>query len=236
MKKLKILGFIPAKGSSRGLKNKNMLTFSNKPLIFHSIELCKKIKNVTPFVSTDSNKILKFAKKNKINFDYIRPKKLSNSKSNVVDAILHSLKWFEKKNLVFDLILLLQPTSPLRDLKTVNKALRLFQRKKLSSLISVTKVKEHPYDCVEVLNKNWKFLKKNPNKNLNRQGYKKNFYFVDGSFYITSTNFLKKNKKLTIENKTQIYITQSNVNNDIDNFEDFKITETLFKLKKKNLK
>ena len=69
-----------------------MLTFSNKPLIFHSIELCKKIKNVTPFVSTDSNKILKFAKKNKINFDYIRPKKLSNSKSNVVDAILHSLK------------------------------------------------------------------------------------------------------------------------------------------------
>ena len=232
MKKLKILGFIPAKGSSRGLKNKNTLSFSGKPLLYHSINFCKKIKDVTPFVSTDSRKILKLAKKNKISFDYIRPKKISTSKSKVVDAVIHALEWFEKKNITFEAVILLQPTSPLRDVKIVNKALNLFKTKKYSSLISVTKVKEHPYDCIEIEQKKWKFLRNNPNKNSNRQSYKKKYYFIDGSFYIATSQFLKQNKKLIIKKKTKIFITKSNINNDIDNFEDFKITETLFKLNK----
>ena len=54
---MKILGFIPARKGSKGLKNKNLVKFMGKPLIFHTIDCCKKLKFLTPFVSTDSKEI-----------------------------------------------------------------------------------------------------------------------------------------------------------------------------------
>jgi len=56
-----------------------------------------------------------------IKFDYLRPKRLSGDKSNVIDAVFHALDWLEKKNLKFDAVMMLQPTSPIRIDKEIKK-------------------------------------------------------------------------------------------------------------------
>ena len=125
---MKILGFIPARKGSKGLKNKNLVKFMGKPLIFHTIDCCKKLKFLTPFVSTDSKKILNYSKKCGIKFDYVRPKKISKDKSQITDAVFHALKWFESKNIFFDSVMILQPTSPVRDKTEVKRIYKKFVR------------------------------------------------------------------------------------------------------------
>ena len=139
---MNIICFIFARGDSKGIKNKNLRSFDGKPLIFHTIKVSKKNKLITPFVSTDLKKILNYAKKNQIKFDYLRPKRLSGDKSDVIDAVLHALDWLEKKNLKFDAVMLLQPTSPIRIDKEIKKIINQFKDKKLHSCYT-TSPREH---------------------------------------------------------------------------------------------
>ena len=125
---MKILSIIPARSGSKGIKNKNMTKFLGQPLIKRTIEFSKKLPNTTTFVSTDSLKILKYAQKNNIKFDYLRPKKLSKDNSNIIDAISHALQWFLNKNISFDYLLLLQPTSPIRDFSEIKKIIRIVKK------------------------------------------------------------------------------------------------------------
>ena len=94
---MKILGFVPARGGSTGIPMKNLSKVNGKPLIKYTLEIGKKIdKNLRLFISSDSKKILQFCKMNGYHEAYMRPKKLSTSKSNVIDAILHGLDWLKK--------------------------------------------------------------------------------------------------------------------------------------------
>jgi len=219
---MKILAFIPARGGSVGLKNKNLINLAGKPLIQYTFDTIKKLgKTVYPFVSTNDKKIANYSAKKGFGTTYRRPSALSKSSSNVIDAIIHGVKWVnETKRLNFDIILILQPTTPIRDFKEVKKAISIFKKKKMLSMASVTPMREHPYECIEINNKNWKFLKKTKKNVFRRQQFKKNFFFIDGSFYIIRKHFLQKFKKLIKENKTNFFILNRNWPIDIDQKED----------------
>ena len=201
---MKLLIFIPARKGSKGIKNKNMVLIKKKPLIYYTIKLAKKIyKNSTIFVSTDSVKIKKYVTKFNIKDNYIRPWHLSMDNSNILDSVTHALSWLKKKNQIYDAVIILQPTSPLRDVDTLRNAIKIFKKKKLNSMISVSKMKEHPYECIKINNKNWNYLVKKPEGISQRQQYYDEYYFIDGSFYIVNTNYLLKykniiSKKITI--------------------------------------
>ena len=132
---MKILGFIPARSGSKGLKNKNMINFLGKPLIYQTLKTSKKLNVSDVFVSTDSKKILTYVKKFGIKFNYLRPKNLSTSKSQIIDAIFHGVDWLKKNNKNYDAVLVLQPSNPNRNFRVINKAINLFKNKKIQSLI-----------------------------------------------------------------------------------------------------
>ena len=224
---MNILCFIPARAGSKGIKNKNLIKINSKPLIYYTIKFAQKIKNNFIFVSTDSKKILKYTNKQCLKNNYIRPKKLSGDSSLVIDAIMDSLNWLKKKGKFFDIVILLQPTNPVRNITEFNKALTIFKKKNLESFVSVTKMREHPFECIEIKkDKSFKFLKQNPNKkNTNRQGYNKNFFFIDGNFYIAKVNFLLKYKKFIHKKKTKFFIQKSVWPIDIDYLEDIKVAK-----------
>jgi CMP-N,N'-diacetyllegionaminic acid synthase len=226
---MKILGFIPARSGSKELKNKNLKIFDGNPLIYYSIEIGKKNKSITPFVSTDSKKILNFAKKKGIKFNYLRPKSLSEDNSKVIDAVLHALKWLNKNNLHFDAVMLLQPTSPIRIQKEIEKIIVEFKKKNLQSIASAVEHKDIP-DTLK-LNKNnkWKYIIQDKNRSPNRQNYKNKFYTIDGSLYLSKVSFLKKNKSFIDKNNTKIFISSIYPMVDINNILDFKIAEFLKK-------
>ena len=124
-KNKRLLAIIPARGGSKGIKLKNLKKINKISLIGHVSKIVKKIKFIDlSLVSTDHPKIIKEAKKYNLKILFKRPKKISGDKIGDLSVIKHSLLNAEKKtNLKYDIILFLQPTSPLRKVKDIKKVL-----------------------------------------------------------------------------------------------------------------
>jgi len=228
---MKILCFIPARSRSKEIKNKNLVKVNGKPLIYYTLSFAKKIKNTYVFVSTDSKKIKKYCETIIKKFNYLRPKFLSGDKSLIIDSVFHALSWLEKeKDLKFNAVMLLQPTNPLRDLKEIKKAIINFKIKKLESMVAVTHMKEYPFDCIKLNNSKWNYIAKSNKKIIKgRQDYEKNYFFINGSFYISKVSFLKKYKNFTVRNKTKIFIQKKTIPIDIDTNRDLKMVTPFLK-------
>ena len=130
-----ITAFIPARGGSKGIPEKNIKEFAGKPLINHSIEYalnCTQIDEVV--VSTDDDKIAKIARKVGAKV-VIRPPELSTDSATTESTIHHFVNKFNKKP---DILVLLQPTSPFRPKGSLENAITHFTENGFDSLLSIT--------------------------------------------------------------------------------------------------
>ena len=119
------LGLICARGGSKGIKNKNIVPFNKKPLIYWSIKLGLKVKSIRNLiVSSDSDKIIKISKKYGAEVFFKRPKILSLSNSPEWKVWQHALSFMEKnKQVEYKGLVVLPPTSPLRNDQDVKRAI-----------------------------------------------------------------------------------------------------------------
>ena len=178
-KKIKVIGFIPARSGSKGIKNKNIKNLNGKPLLAWSIETCKKSKYIQDIVvSTDSQKYAKIAIKYGATKVIRRPKNISGDKSTDYQALTHAIK--NLKGLNFKFIAHIRPTTPIRKSKDIDKAILLFSKKNYTSLRSVHEMPESAYKTFEISKK--KLLKpicNNKNDmdffNKPRQSFKKTY-------------------------------------------------------------
>ncbi|MDC0031792.1 acylneuraminate cytidylyltransferase family protein [Candidatus Pelagibacter sp.] len=157
--KKKIIAIIPARSGSKRLPNKNIKTFNGYPLLYWSIAAAKKVKIIDEiYVSTDSLKIQKIATKYGALVPFLRPKKYSTDNSTSEKLILHLLK-----NLKYsiDYLILLQPTSPLRNYKDIETSLKISIKKRIKSLVSVTSLSELKLNLINNSSKEIKILNKN---------------------------------------------------------------------------
>ncbi len=123
-KGLSILAVVPAKGKSSRLPAKNMKLFAGKPLILWTILEAKKSRFVDKIiVSTESNEIAKISRRFGADVPFKRPLALTRKQVSAMDVVRHALMWFKRKGKHFDLVMLLQPTSPLRTAKDIDAAL-----------------------------------------------------------------------------------------------------------------
>ena len=223
-KEKKIVAIIPARKGSKGIKNKNIIKLNNKPLISFSIDYAKNSKLIDRvFVSTDGNKISNIAKK--YGAEIIkRPKKISGDKSSSDEAIIHSIKYIQEKlNYKFDIVVFLQPTTPLRQLGELDKAIKYFEKKKFDTVFS--SVNYIPFLWRK---KNKNFLPVNFEKFKRKR--RQEIFTVNetGSFYIT-----KKETFLKFKNRFGRKV--SNFNSDyhalleIDNYRDYIYINDLLK-------
>ena len=141
-----ILGLILARSGSKGIKQKNISKLCGKPLIAWTINSALKSKRLTDVIlSTDSTTIAKIGKKFGADVPFIRPLKFSKDKSPSIDAIEHAIKWLRKKGKNYEFVVLLEPTSPLRDHNDIDLAINKVIKLKAQSLVSVSKaVALHP--------------------------------------------------------------------------------------------
>ena len=218
---------IPARSGSKGIPGKNLKLLCGKPLIDYSIETALKIvKKESILISSDSTNILKRASFYGVK-QILRPKRLATDTSAVIDTILHSItycKEFFDKNI--DSILLLQPTFPLRSINDLKKAFDIFTKENLSSLVSITKMREHPSECIKIDEKdlnNWQFLV-NPQNCTNRQSYEDGYYFINGNFYFSKITTLAKQKSF-FGMGTRFFLCDDSYAVDIDNMQDFEYAE-----------
>ena len=190
----RVLCIIPARGGSKRLPGKNVKMISGKPLIAWTIESAARSKYIdTAIISTDDPVIAGVSKKYGAEVPFMRPRHLARDTSKIIDTLLYTLDWYEKKGIAFDCLLMLQPTSPLRTVDDVDQAIEyFFKNKKARAVVSVCEETHHP-DWSNTLPRNLSmagFLKKSV-LNKNKQELNK-YYRLNGAFYIARCDYLRE--------------------------------------------
>jgi len=223
-KNKKILAIIPARSGSKRIKNKNLKLINGKPLIYYTIEFALKNNKYIDeiFVSTDSKKISSYSNKIRKKLSpLLRPKEISAHNSSDLGFVLHALEYFKKeKNIEFDIIVILRPTTPIRNQDLFIDCLKSMIKFNASSVRSSKQVKHnHPYWMYKI--KNNKLIEVIKNKNFFKfyqsQKLPKLFMhdghcdiFLKKNLYKKSSKTdLKKiygNKMIYVENKNILYI------------------------------
>lgn len=146
-KKPSILALIPARGGSKGVPRKNIRDVGDKPLIAWSIEAAIQSARLDRvIVTTDDVEIAAIAQQYGAEVPFTRPSVLAQDQTTSADVVIHALDWLSThQNYNPDLILLLQPTSPLRSTADIDAAIDLLQEKRASSIVSVCEAHPHPY-------------------------------------------------------------------------------------------
>lgn len=226
-----ILALIPARGGSKGISKKNIKPLLGKPLISWTIEQAKKSKYFDRIiVSTDSEEIAEVAKEYGAEVPFLRPKELARDDSPTSDAIIHALNWFEKREEYFDIVVLLEPTSPLRRENDLDNAIELFIKNidKADSLVSVGKVYlENPYIMKKIEHGYAKSFIEIDENIYQRQQLPK-VYFPYGVIYLSKVDAFKKYKTFYQE-KTVPYFIERWQNYEIDDMWDFICIEAILK-------
>ena len=223
--KNKILCLIPARSGSKGIRYKNLAKLKGKPLLYWTIKIAKKIKYFDKIiVSTDSNKFQKYAIKNKVCAPFLRPKIISRGDTPMKDVMRHTLDYFKKNNYIPFAIAVLLPTSPMRKKSTLNKACRIFIKKKLDYIVTVEKIKHNYHPEFVFRNKNE--LIKSKIKNLQEKKIRQkinDLFGVDGGVIsITKTKYVSKS---LVGARLDYLIINRPESYDIDSVEDLKLCE-----------
>lgn len=227
-KNKKILALVPARSGSKGIKNKNIKLINGKPLIEYTLDFVNKLNFIDlKVVSSDSDKILKIAKKN--NFIGIkRSKTLSGDKISdykVIKSIIDNKKILQSR---CDYIIYLQPTSPLRKKQELVSALEKIIKEKYSSAWSISKIdkKNHPLK-VMILKKSGLTLYDLKGKKIIARQQLQDLYVRNGVFYIFSVKELIRKKSIYLSKTLPVILNRKIVN--IDNFIDLKIAKKLLR-------
>ena len=135
----KVLGVIPARGSSKRFPNKNIRMLAGKPLVAWTIEAAQKAKRLTDYlVTSDALLITDVAKNYGAPVPFIRPAELATDTVRNIEVVAHALKFMETtQKIIYDIIVLLQPTSPIRNPAHIDQAVDLLWQSDLDSAVSV---------------------------------------------------------------------------------------------------
>lgn len=237
MSKNYVTCIIPARKSSKGIKNKNLQKINGKELIQYPFELAHKSKYVDEVIfSSDSQKYIKILeklnkKKKKQTHFLLRPKNLAKDNSSSYSVIEHALK---NVNIKTNIVVLLEPTSPLTTMKDLDFCIKklLTKNTKFDSVVSIVSNDKFNSNYKTTIDKNNKIIKFNKNINIRRQKIIQEF-FLSGNFYISKKSELEKNKSF-ISDRTYGYKILKKYYTDIDDYIDLKYAKLLFHLNLKD--
>lgn len=233
---MNVLYLIPARGGSKGLPGKNIRPICGKPLVAWSVETGLQTRLKYPgrvVISTDDQEIAKVAVKYGAESPFLRPAKLALDTTPSMDVVLHAIDHYEKQGEKFDLVVMLEPTSPQRDEKDIIGAIeQLLSAPEAESIVGVCRTESaHPAFLVELKDKFIVPYQKSEVKVLRRQDLTE-LYFFEGSMYVSKTESLKKRKSFYHE-KTLGYVMPKWKSFEIDDKTDFIIIEALMAARQK---
>ncbi len=208
---LRVIALIPAQQGSKGLPDKNILDFLGKPLFTRSIESARNSKYVDNILlSTDSPLFAEIGLRFGAIVPFIRPKNISGDYSTTMEVIEHAVNYLnDNLNETYDLIVLLEPTSPLRTSEDIDNSLeKLISTPGATSLVSIGKAEAQDSTLQFKLSDD-NFIKLPKEKTVfnhyRRQDIPANF-FLNGNIYISRTNILLEKKTFVHEQTITIQL------------------------------
>ncbi|MDX8254957.1 acylneuraminate cytidylyltransferase family protein [Acinetobacter pittii] len=225
----RVTALIPARGGSKRLPRKNVKLLGDKPLIVWSIEAAKASKYIDRVVvSTDDEEIKQVSEHYGADVPFLRPEYLSNDHSSSFDVVKHAIGFLQLDQ-TNELIVLLQPTSPLRLVSELDTALEFFIAKNAKGVVSVSEA-EHSPMWSNTLPENGcmaDFIR--PEVQDKRSQDLPKFFRLNGSIYIYETLNLLEQGKIFFNESVYGFETSSETSVDIDTALDFLIAETIMK-------
>lgn len=221
-----VIAIIPARSGSKGIKDKNIVDVCGFPLIAYSImaaRMCRDISRI--IVSTDSEEYADIAKRYGAEVPFLRPKELSGSASQDIEYLDHALHYMgEKEGKVPEFLVLLRPTTPIRDIELIRQAITAIKENEtVSAVVSVHDAKECPYKWMKVGEKGYlesPFYEMRPDDvNLPRQSFDK-LWIPDGYVDVLKTETIMEEGCVYGERAIPFEICQKVI--DIDSAEDLK--------------
>lgn len=225
---MKTLVIIPARGGSKGIPHKNIKPLNGKPLIHYTIDVARGISEDKDIcVSTDDPEIIKCVEDYGLKIPFVRPAELATDTAGTYEVLLHALDYYEKQGKHYDVVLLLQNTSPFRTSEHVKEALKLY-RNDIDMVVSVNETRTNPYyNCFEEDKEG--FLKKTVESDMfvRRQDAPKTYEY-NGAIYVINAEQLKKMPLGKFTRRVK-YVMDDLHSVDLDNMIDWKFAEFIIK-------
>ncbi|CCO23459.1 cytidylyltransferase domain-containing protein [Maridesulfovibrio hydrothermalis] len=224
---MEILAIIPARGGSKGIKNKNLLKLCDLSLLGRSISNALKCPEISRIlVSTDSSQIAEEGLKYGAEVPFMRPDELSGDKAETIEAVIHALTWLkENENYEPDAVICLQCTSPFVQAKDLRNGIKIFINQKAQAVFSVCEAASHPMKMGSINEQGtWEHLLCSPSETC-RQKLDK-IYQHNGAFYIVDTGIILT-ERTWFPDRTLPYIMPQDMSIDLDTERDLKYLEFL---------
>jgi CMP-N-acetylneuraminic acid synthetase len=221
------LGIIPARGGSRGIPRKNIKSLCGRPLIYYTINAAKKSKYLNDFVvTTDDETITEIAEKYGAK-TIKRPPALAKDDTPMASVVSHAINFYENDGPKVDIIILLQPTSPLRSSEDIDRALKLLGDSGADAVISVYRVSDsHPARMYTL--DSGRLIPCEPKLQFRRRQDLPPVYLRNGALYIIKSSVFMKKNSFFVKN-TYAYIMPRERSINIDEEIDVLLAELLIK-------
>jgi len=224
--KPKIVAIIPARGGSKNLPRKNIRILNGKPLIYYTIQeaLASKLLDRIA-VSTEDKEIAGIVEGYSIEV-IARPANLAEDDTPSLPVIQHAIRYLEEtEDYHPDIIVILQPTSPLRKAEDIDGAISKFIQTGSSSIVSVCKTEHPPHWMYTLKGDTMEPIIKGGDKIIRRQDAPE-VYTLNGAVYVTHKDIVMTQNRV-INDDTKAYIMPVERSIDIDTEIDFRLTEIL---------
>ena len=221
----KILAVIPARGGSKGVPRKNLRPLAGKSLLAWTFEAAKHSAYINRVIlSSEDEEIIKLAKQIGLEVPFVRPKELAQDETPGIAPLLHALEQLQAEK--FTHVVLLQPTSPLRQTQDIDGAIKLCLEHAAPACISVSPA-EHPPWWMFRLDPNNRLLPfMDPEQMPLRRQDAPKAYQLNGAVYVAECAYLAKNKSF-MGDETIAYTMPPERSLDIDTELDFILAEAL---------
>lgn len=225
----RVLALVTARTGSKGLPGKNLRPMCGKPLIGWTIEQGLASRYIDKLVvSTDAEEIAEVARACGASVPFLRPSELASDEASSMDVILHTLDFLERNGEYYDMLVLLEPTSPLRETEDVDSAIELCAGQLgLASVVSVAKAEvSHPSFLFQLRKGFLAPISGTQPNGLRRQDLVEDYYYLEGSVYVSPVSMLRREKSF-YHRATVPWIVSRYKAIEIDELADFIMAEAL---------
>lgn len=228
---MKALFLIPARGGSKGIPHKNRKLLAGKPLICYTIDAARAVApdEADICVSTDDEEIIRIVEAYGLKVPFRRPDELAQDGSGTYEVILHALDYYKAQGKQYDVVVLLQPTSPLRTGIHIREAMELYTPD-CDMVVSVAEAKSNPY-YVMFQEDSEGYLQHLLQGSFTRRQDCPVVYEYNGAVYVMNVSALRE-KPLSAFTRNRKYVMPSSISIDLDTPDDWKYLEYLIESKR----
>ncbi len=226
-----VLAVIPARGGSKRLPRKNILKIGEHPMIAYSIMAARKAISVTDWlVSSEDDEILEVARQYGAYTPFKRPKHLATDEVRNIDVVLHALEYMEReKGIIYDIIVLLQPTAPIRKASHIDEAVDRLWESGLPTLASVKGPYQKRDPILKRIDSEGNLIPYCNDQKLDPRGP---FYIYNAALYAVKRDYFVKEKRFVSEKQVPLVMDKYH-STDVDDIADLIVAETYLEQMKK---